>query len=391
MGNPFVRGVSGGERKRVSIAEMMITSGTICAWDNSTRGLDASTALDYAKSLRIMTNIFKCTTFVSLYQASENIYKQFDKVLVIDAGREVYFGPANEARAYFEGLGFAPKPRQTSPDYLTGCTDEFERDYAEGRSPENAPHNAETLAKAFLESKYSKLLDEEMSEYKKSLAEDQETRDHFRTAVSEAKRKGASKSVYSIPFYLQVWVLMQRQFLIKWQDKFTLVVSWITSIVVAIILGTVWLKLPATSAGAFTRGGLLFISLLFNAFQAFGELASTMIGRPIVNKHKAYTFHRPSALWIAQIIVDTGFAASQILLFSIMVYFMCGLVLDAGAFFTFYIVIVTGYLAMTLFFRTSKFPMPSTFPVMSWINPRSPHSVKVTDFVLVLYLVYQTV
>jgi len=116
-----------------------------------------------------------------------------------------------------------------------------------------------------------------------------------------------------------------------------------------------------------------------------------MIGRPIVNKHKAYTFHRPSALWIAQIIVDTGFAASQILLFSIMVYFMCGLVLDAGAFFTFYIVIVTGYLAMTLFFRTSKFPMPSTFPVMSWINPRSPHSVKVTDFVLVLYLVYQTV
>ena len=89
VGNPFVRGVSGGERKRVSIAEMMITSGTVCAWDNSTRGLDASTALDYAKSLRIMTNIYKTTTFVSLYQASENIYKQFDKVLVIDAGRQV--------------------------------------------------------------------------------------------------------------------------------------------------------------------------------------------------------------------------------------------------------------------------------------------------------------
>jgi ATP-binding cassette subfamily G (WHITE) protein 2 (SNQ2) len=89
VGNPFVRGVSGGERKRVSIAEMMVTSGTVCAWDNSTRGLDASTALDYAKSLRIMTNIYQTTTFVSLYQASENIYKQFDKVLVIDAGREV--------------------------------------------------------------------------------------------------------------------------------------------------------------------------------------------------------------------------------------------------------------------------------------------------------------
>jgi hypothetical protein len=52
-----------------------------------------------------------------------------------------------------------------------------------------------------------------------------------------------------------------------------LVVSWITSIVIAIVLGTVWLNLPTTSAGAFTRGGLLFISLLFNAFQAFSELA----------------------------------------------------------------------------------------------------------------------
>ncbi|TAQ83852.1 hypothetical protein B7494_g7826 [Chlorociboria aeruginascens] len=353
VGNPFVRGVSGGERKRVSIAEMMVTSGTVCAWDNSTRGLDASTALDYAKSLRIMTNIYKTTTFVSLYQASENIYKQFDKVLVIDAGKEVYFGPASEARAYFEGLGFKEKPRQTTPDFLTGCTDEFERDYAEGRSSENAPHSPETLAKAFLESKFSAQLSSDMEAYRKSVTEDKQRYDDFQTAVIDSKRKGASKkSVYSIPYYLQIWALMQRQYLIKWQDKFSLVVSWITSIVIAIVLGTVWLKLPKTSAGAFTRGGLLFISLLFNAFQAFGELASTMLGRPIVNKHKAYTFHRPSALWIAQIFVDTAFAAAQVMLFCIIVYFMCGLVRDAGAFFTFYLMVLSGYVAMTLFFRT---------------------------------------
>lgn len=76
VGGPFIRGISGGERKRVSIAEMMVTGATVCAWDNTTRGLDASTALDYAKSLRILTNIYKTTTFVSLYQASETIYEQ---------------------------------------------------------------------------------------------------------------------------------------------------------------------------------------------------------------------------------------------------------------------------------------------------------------------------
>lgn len=51
VGNPFVRGVSGGERKRVSIAEMMITNATVCSWDNSTRGLDASTALDVSSHM----------------------------------------------------------------------------------------------------------------------------------------------------------------------------------------------------------------------------------------------------------------------------------------------------------------------------------------------------
>lgn len=65
-----------------------------------------------------------------------------------------------------------------------------------------------------------------------------------------------------------------------------------------------------------------------------------------------YNEYRPSALWIAQIIIDLLFSAVQILVFSIIVYFMCGLVRDAGAFFTFYLMIVSGYLAMTLVFRT---------------------------------------
>jgi ATP-binding cassette, subfamily G (WHITE), member 2, SNQ2 len=347
VGDSFIRGISGGEKKRVSIAEMMVTSATVCAWDNSTRGLDSSTALDYVKSLRIWTNIHKTTTFVSLHQASENIYKQFDKVLVIDSGLQAFFGPAREARSYFEGLGFKGKHRQTTPDFLTGCTDEFEREYADGYSAENAPYNPPSLAKAFSESKYAQLLDREMADYLATTGQERQSHEDFRVAVSEGKRWGApKKSVYLIPFHLQVWALMQRQFLIKWQDKFSFCVSWITSLVVSIMLGTVWLNLPQTSGGAFTRGGLFFIGLLFNALQALGELDSTMLGRPIVNKHRAYTFYQPSALWLAQIAVDLAFATAQIMMFSIIVYFMCGLVRDASGFFIFYVAIVSVYVAM---------------------------------------------
>ena len=352
VGNAFVRGVSGGERKRVSIAEMMVAGAAINSYDNSTRGLDASTALDYAKSLRVITNIYKNATFVSLYQASENIYAQFDKVLVIDGGRQVYFGPTTEARAYFESLGFLPKPRQTTPDYLTGCTDPFEREYQKGRTSENVPSTPDQLMNAFETSEYAARLDADMEKYKSQIREEVQVFEDFQAAVKDQKRKAPQNSVYSIPYHLQVWALMQRQFILKWQDRFSLVVSWVTSIVIAIILGTVWLKIPQTSSGAFTRGGLLFIALLFNAFQAFGELASTMMGRGIVNKHRAFAFHRPSALWIAQIGVDMIFASAQIFVFSVIVYFMCGLVLSAGAFFTFFLLITSGYLAMTLFFRT---------------------------------------
>ncbi|CAM1502427.1 Fc.00g044110.m01.CDS01 [Cosmosporella sp. VM-42] len=375
VGDHFVRGVSGGERKRVSIAEMMITNACILSWDNSTRGLDASTALDFVKSLRVQTNLYKTTTFVSLYQASENIYALFDKVMVIDEGKQVYFGPASQARSYFEGLGFAPRPRQTTPDYVTGITDEFERQYAEGRSEKNAPHNSATLLEAFRKSDLQKSLDAEMAEYKAGLDHNKEKHDDFQVAVHESKRGSSNRSAYQVGFHLQVWALMRRQFTLKIQDRFNLTLAWFRSIVIAIVLGTLYLDLGKTSASAFSKGGLLFIALLFNAFQAFSELAGTMTGRAIVNKHKAYAFHRPSALWIAQIFVDQAFAATEIMVFSIIVYFMTGLARDAGAFFTFYLMILSGNIAMTLFFR-----------IIGCVSPDFDYAIKFAVVVITLFV-----
>lgn len=376
VGNALVRGVSGGERKRVSIAEMMITNACILSWDNSTRGLDASTALDFIKSLRVQTNLYQTATFVSLYQASENIYRQFDKVLVIDSGKQVYFGPTTEARGYFEGLGFARKPRQTTPDYLTGCTDEFEREYADGYSTENAPHSPETLQEAFSKSSFTERLNTEMSAYKARIDEETAKHDDFRAAVRESKRSGAKRSVYNVGFHQQVWALMKRQTALKLQDRLALILAWFRSVLIAIVLGTLYLNLQQTSASAFSKGGLLFVSLLFNAFEAFSELAGVMTGRAIVNKHKAYTFHTPSALWIAQIFVDTLFSAARVLVFSIIVYFMTNLTRTAGAFFTFYLLIMVGNIAMTLFFR-----------IIGCLSPDFDYAIKSAVVIITLFII----
>src|SRR5262245_61416959 len=99
-------------------------------------------------------------------------------------------------------------------------------------------------------------------------------------------------------------------------------------------------------------GGVLFIAMLFNAMQAFSEVGITLMGRPILNKHKAYAFHRPAALWVAQVWVDLPFAAFNIFCFCTFVYFMTGLYRAPGTFFLFYFFIVLGYVCMSLFFRT---------------------------------------
>lgn len=74
VGSDLVRGVSGGERKRVSIAEATLTQSGIQCWDNSTRGLDSATALEFARIVRLSTQLGGTASIVAMYQASQPAY-----------------------------------------------------------------------------------------------------------------------------------------------------------------------------------------------------------------------------------------------------------------------------------------------------------------------------
>jgi ATP-binding cassette, subfamily G (WHITE), member 2, PDR len=75
MGNTLIRGVSGGEKRRVSLAEAFMTGSVIQCWDNSTRGMDSSTALEFLELLRSSTTKCGLTLSMSMYQASEAMYE----------------------------------------------------------------------------------------------------------------------------------------------------------------------------------------------------------------------------------------------------------------------------------------------------------------------------
>ncbi|PLW16757.1 hypothetical protein PCANC_12310 [Puccinia coronata f. sp. avenae] len=352
VGDAHVRGVSGGERKRVSIAEMMATRACVLSWDNSTRGLDASTALSYAKSLRIMANIFQTTMFVTLYQAGEGIYDQFDKVLLLNEGRCVYFGPTKGARDYMVSLGYKNLPRQTTADYLTGCTDENERQFQDGIDVSQVPKTPEEMERAYLNSTVCQAMEQERLDYIKFLAQEQRFQHDFMAAVKDDQGKGVnSQSPYTVSLLSQLKALIIRSMQLTWQDRQTMYFDLATLICMSIVQGTVFNDLPTTSAGIFTRGGTLFLGLLMNVFLAFTELPKQMIGRPIMWRQTSFCFYRPGALAIANALAEIPFSFPKVFIFSIITYFMPHLVRDAGAFFTYAIVVYMGYYCMSTFYR----------------------------------------
>ncbi|RPD82151.1 hypothetical protein L226DRAFT_497300 [Lentinus tigrinus ALCF2SS1-7] len=353
VGDEFVRGVSGGERKRVSIAEMMATRAHVLCFDNSTRGLDASTALDFIKAMRVMTDILGQTTFATLYQAGEGIYELFDKVLVLDKGRQVYFGPPSQARAYFEGLGFKSLPRQSTPDYLTGCTDPNERQFAPGRSEADVPCTPEALEEAFLSSRFAGDMRDELAKYQQKMAVDKADQEAFRAAVLAEKKRGVSKkSPYTLGFTGQVKALFIRQFRMRLQDRFQLITSFSLATILALVIGAAYYNLQLTSQGAFTRGSVIFAALLTCCLDTFGEMPVQMLGRPILKKQTNYALYRPAAVAIANTLSDIPFSAVRIFIYDLIIYFMSNLSRSAGGFFTYHIFIYTAFLSMQGFFRT---------------------------------------
>ena len=247
VGDAFFRGVSGGEKKRVSIAEAMITKASTQCWDNSTRGLDASTALEYVESLRTLTNMAHVSTLVALYQAGESLYELFDKVVLIHEGRCAYYGPATEAKAYFEALGFHCPPRCTTAEFLTSVVDRHEREIRPGWE-DRFPRTGEAFQKAYMASDAYRRNLADVDDLDNELARQKHERESNHVPLPRKKN-------YTIPFHKQVLACTHRQFLVMFGDSISLFGKWGGIVFQALIVGSLFYKLPNTAAGVFARGG----------------------------------------------------------------------------------------------------------------------------------------
>ncbi|KAI0120593.1 ABC-2 type transporter-domain-containing protein [Xylariales sp. AK1849] len=328
VGNEYVRGVSGGERKRVSIIEALATRGSIFCWDNSTRGLDASTALEYTKAVRALTDVLGLASIVTLYQAGNGIYNLFDKVLVLDGGKEIYYGPMKEARPFMEKLGFVCQDGANVADYLTGVTVPTERQIAE-QYEGTFPRNADMLRTEY---EKSPIHPQMVSEYDYPTTEEakEKTQLFQQSVASEKHRQLPASSPLTVSFAAQVKACVIRQYQIIWGDKATFFIKQISTLVQALISGSLFYNAPDNSGGLFVKSGALFFSLLYNSLLSMSEVTESFTGRPVLVKHKHFGLFHPAAFCIAQIAADIPVILFQISIFSIVLYFMVGLTMSAG-------------------------------------------------------------
>ncbi|EXJ87727.1 hypothetical protein A1O1_04652 [Capronia coronata CBS 617.96] len=354
VGDEYVRGVSGGERKRVGIAETLATKSSVVCWDNSTRGLDASTALDYAKSLRVMTDVSDRTTLVTLYQAGEGIYEVMDKVLVIEEGRMIYQGPATLARQYFIDLGFQAPERQTNPDFLTSVGDPNERQFQPGKE-DSTPKTAEELELAFRRSDIYKQNLTDVEAYERDLHDSgHQSTKVFQDAVKEQKSNSRllpSHSNYTVSFWRQVLACTIREFWLFWGDKTSLYTKAFIIVSNGLITGSLFYGERLDTSGAFPRTGALVFCILFLGWLQLTELVRAVSGRVVVARHKDYAFYRPSAVVIARVLLDLPVLAVQTIVFILIMYFMTNLDRDPGKFFITLLFVYINTICVTALYR----------------------------------------
>ncbi|CAK9439979.1 uncharacterized protein LODBEIA_P40790 [Lodderomyces beijingensis] len=350
VGNDFVRGVSGGERKRVSIAEALACNGTIYCWDNATRGLDASTALEFAQAIRTSTKILKTTSFVSIYQAGENIYECFDKVTVLYHGRQIYFGPANKAKKYFEDMGWECPPRQTTAEFLTALTDPLGRRAKSGWE-KKVPQTADEFESRWLRSQEYKSLVCEISDFNASTDVD-EVRKAYYHSVQQEKMKGARKSSRFKISFLQQLKLCSRRSVQRILGDFAYTATLVgAGVCQAFIAGSLYYNTPEDITGAFSRGGVVFFAVLFMSLMGLAEISASFASRPILMKQKNYSMYHPSADSLSNFVTSIPISIFVNVCFVVILYFLSNLAREAGKFFICFLFVVLLHLTMGSMFQ----------------------------------------
>nr|ASM90224.1 ABC-2 type transporter [Sesuvium portulacastrum] len=322
VGDEMLRGISGGQKKRVTTGEMIVGPTKTLFMDEISTGLDSSTTFQIVKCLQQIAHLTDATIFMSLLQPAPETFDLFDDIMLLSEGQIVYQGPREDVIQFFEGCGFRCPERKGTADFLQEVTSK--KDQEQYWAKKNEPYRyipVSEFAERFKRFHVGLRLDNELSvPYDK--------RQSHKAALVYNKYSVSHKELLKASFDKE-WLLIKR-------NPFVYVFKAIQIMIVAIIASTVFLRTNMHTRnendGAVFMGALIF-SLIQNMFNGFAEMAMTLQRLPVFYKHRDLMFYPAWTFTLPSFFLGIPISIFESLVWTTMTYYTIGFAPEASRFF----------------------------------------------------------
>ncbi|KAF7127970.1 hypothetical protein RHSIM_Rhsim11G0162500 [Rhododendron simsii] len=339
VGDAMRRGISGGQKKRLTIGEMIIGPTKALFMDEISNGLDSSTTYQIVACLQQLAHITDATILVALLQPAPETFDLFDDVMLMEEGKIVYHGPCTHVLKYFEDCGFRCPERKGVADFLQEVISRKDQaQYWHQAEPSWSYISVDLFCNKFKESYLGKMVDEELSKpFKKS----------------QSHKNAISFSKYSLSKWALFKACLAREYRLMRRDSFVYVFNSTQLVISASITMTVFLRsrmgVDAIHANSYL--GALFFALLIVFYEGFPEL-SMIVGRlAVLYKQRDLYFYPAWSYTIPSTILKLPVSLLQALFWTSLTYYVIGYSPEPGRFFRQFILLFAVHFAATSMFR----------------------------------------
>ncbi|KAK9030821.1 hypothetical protein V6N11_032231 [Hibiscus sabdariffa] len=339
VGDDMHRGISGGQKKRVTTGEMIVGPTKTLFMDEISTGLDSSTTYQIVKCLQQIVHLTEGTILMSLLQPAPETFDLFDDIILLSEGQIVYQGPREHVVEFFESCGFKCPERKGTADFLQEVTSKKDQEqyWADKRKPYRYITVPE-FASRFKRFHVGMQLESELAvPFDRSRAHN---------AALAFQKYSVSKMDLLKTCWDKEWLLIKR-------NSFIYVFKTVQIVIVALIVSTLFLRTEMHTRnirdGQLYVGALLF-GMIINMFNGFAEL-SLMISRlPVFYKQRDLLFHPVWTFTLPTFLLRVPISILETTAWMVVTYYTIGYAPEASRFFkTFLLVFLIQQMAAALF------------------------------------------
>ncbi|CAA0829240.1 ABC transporter G family member 34 [Striga hermonthica] len=322
VGDEMRRGISGGQKKRLTTGEMLVGPAKVFYMDEISTGLDSSTTFQIVKYMRQMVHIMDVTMIISLLQPAPETFELFDDVILLSEGKIVYQGPRGNILEFFESVGFKCPERKGVADFLQEVTSV--KDQEQYWFKKNEPYRYISV--------------EEFVDHFRSFHIGQNLCDELAVPYDRSKAHPAAlvTEKYGISNMELFRACLSREWLLMKRNSFLYIFKTFQITIMSIITFTVFFRTEMRSGQLVDGGkfyGALFFSLINVMFNGTAELALTVLRLPVFFKQRDALFYPAWAFSLPIWLVRIPLSLMESLIWIVLTYYTIGFAPGADRFF----------------------------------------------------------